>query len=143
MATLAYAPSSYAMSAQSTPTSPQPYFAFAQIKGDVCLVQLSQPSSSLMFSDVRVFRHEFITIFRYSYSTTVHPTDIQVLELLDERCTLYEEEGETVSLSRDVMSRMQRLSAALTAPSIPTRMGHAYRRSQASAVRTSPMARIH
>ncbi|KAI0075972.1 hypothetical protein K474DRAFT_1574375, partial [Panus rudis PR-1116 ss-1] len=88
-------------------------FAFAQIHGDVCLVQVSNPASSLMFSDVRVFRHEFITIFRYSHSTTVHPSDIVIFEWLDEGHALYEDEQQTVSLPRDVMGRLQKLSAAL------------------------------
>lgn len=113
------------------------HFAFANIKGDICLVQgtylaqisrtrlpminlvsalvaLPTPgamSSALMASDVRVFRHEFITIFRYSHSATVHPADIHVLEPVDERGTVYEEEKGTVFLARDVMDRLQKLIA--------------------------------
>ena len=69
-------------------------------------------SSALMpVSDVKVFRHEFITIFRYSHSTTVHPADIHVLYPIDERCTLYEEDKGTVFLARDVMAQLQKLNA--------------------------------
>ncbi|KAH8102296.1 hypothetical protein BXZ70DRAFT_1006902 [Cristinia sonorae] len=93
-------------------SSPTPFpFAFVQIKDAVCLVQLTNPSMSpLMYSDVRIFRHEFITIFRYSHCASVHPSDIHVLEVLDDRSTSYEEEQETVCLAREVMARMQRLS---------------------------------
>lgn len=98
-----------------------------------------------MFSDVRIFRHEFITIFRYSHCASVHPSDFQVLEVLDERFTAYEEEKETVSLAREVMTRMQRLSsiggiaasyrhAATNSPGRGNRM---------QGVRTSRVARIH
>ena len=73
-------------------------------------------ASALMAADVRVFRHEFITIFRYSHSTSVHPADLRVLERIDARGTLYEEEKGTVFLARDVMERMQRLAAAAAAP---------------------------
>ena len=33
-------------------------------------------SSALMVADVHVFRHEFITQFRYSHRATVHPADM-------------------------------------------------------------------
>ena len=65
-----------------------------------------------MVSDVRIFRHEFITIFRYSHSATVHPADIHILSLIDSRCTLYEEDKGTVFLARDVTAQMQRLMMA-------------------------------
>ncbi|KAJ8474597.1 hypothetical protein ONZ51_g7109 [Trametes cubensis] len=111
--------SSRANSASPPPgASPQrPTFAFAQIKGDVCLVQvpdtLGAPgamSSALMAADVNVFRHEFITLFRYSHSATVHPADMHILEPIADHCTLYEAEKGTVFLARDVMARMQQLS---------------------------------
>lgn len=72
----------------------------------------SATSSALMpVSDVKVFRHEFITIFRYSHSTHVHPADIHVLYAIDDRCTLYEEDKGTVFLARDVMAQLQKLIA--------------------------------
>ncbi|KAI0371292.1 hypothetical protein BV20DRAFT_919569, partial [Pilatotrama ljubarskyi] len=93
-------------------------FAFAQIKGDVCLVQVPDTpaqgamSSALMTADVNVFRHEFITLFRYSHSATVHPADMHILEPIEDHCTLYEEEKGTVFLARDVMARLQKLTMA-------------------------------
>ena len=77
-----------------------------------------------MVSDVRVFRHEFITIFRYSHSTSVHPADLRVLEHIDERGTMYEEEKGTVFLSRDVMDRMQKLTAAAACQAQGVRHAH-------------------
>lgn len=67
-------------------------------------------------SDVKVFRHEFITIFRYSHSATVHPADIHVLYPIDDRCTLYEEDKGTVFLARDVMAQLQKLTALSRGP---------------------------
>lgn len=137
-------PVSAAPSATSAP------FAFAQIKGEICLVQLPNPlvPSPFIVCDVRIFRHELITIFRYSHSTSLHPSDIQIIELLDERTTLYEEDKETVFLSREAVSRMQRL-VALSAYSAswqyqPVVMGVA-RKAQLSprGTRPSRMARIH
>jgi hypothetical protein len=89
------------------------YFAFARIKGDLCLVQVSYatPPSALTTVDVKVFRHEFISIFRFAEYRTLHPTDITILEPINEQLTRYEEENETVFLARDVMERMRKLSA--------------------------------
>ena len=65
-----------------------------------------------MASDIRVFRHEFITIFRYSHSTSVHPSDIRMLEDVPALGAVYEEENGTVFLAREGMERMQKLAAA-------------------------------
>ncbi|KAI0360442.1 hypothetical protein OH77DRAFT_1418359 [Trametes cingulata] len=113
----------------SPPPSPQqrPTFAFAQIKGDVCLVQVPDTpaqgamSSALMAADVNVFRHEFITLFRYSHSATVHPADMHILEPIEDHCTLYEEEKGTVFLARDVMARLQKLTMAARRPTYQMR----------------------
>ncbi|KAH9928574.1 hypothetical protein B0H21DRAFT_700308 [Amylocystis lapponica] len=96
-----------------SPTNSQ--FAFAQINGSVHLVQVPDcaqggMSSALMVSDVHIFRHEFITIFRYSHSATVHPADLHILEPIADQSALYEEEKGTVFLARDVMARMQKLT---------------------------------
>ncbi|KAI0777184.1 hypothetical protein BD413DRAFT_458677, partial [Trametes elegans] len=95
----------------------RPTFALAQIKGDVCLVQVPDTpapqgamASALMAADVAVFRHEFITLFRYSHRATVHPADLAILEPIADHCTLYEEDKGTVFLARDVMARLQKLS---------------------------------
>ena len=79
-------------------------------------------SSALMASDVRIFKHEFITIFRYSHTTAIHPADIHVLEPVDERHAMYEEEKGTVFLARDVMDRLQKLTAASRPVILPYRV---------------------
>ncbi|KAF8067505.1 hypothetical protein FPV67DRAFT_1492310 [Lyophyllum atratum] len=88
------------------------YFAFARIKGDVCLVQVSldTPTSALTTVDVKIFRHEFITIFRLSETKTLHPADISIIEPINEFHTRYEEENETVFLARELMGRLQKMS---------------------------------
>ncbi|KAA1476136.1 hypothetical protein DENSPDRAFT_765479, partial [Dentipellis sp. KUC8613] len=90
-------------------------FAFAQIQCDVCLVQMSPKdvlatASALSAVEAKVFRHEFITIFRFSHPAVVHPNDFRILELIDEANLLHEEENETVFLSRDMMARLQQLT---------------------------------
>lgn len=76
-------------------------------------------SSALMVADVHVFRHEFITQFRYSHRATVHPADMHILEPIEDHCTLYEEDKGTVFLARDVMTRMQKLSMQTRRPVPP------------------------
>ncbi|OBZ77767.1 hypothetical protein A0H81_02552 [Grifola frondosa] len=98
--------------------SPKVNFAFAQIEGDICLVQVPEyaqsggMSSALMVADVHVYRHEFITQFRYSHKTTVHPADMHILEPIDERCTFYEADKGTVFLARELMARLKALTDA-------------------------------
>ncbi|KAF8872420.1 hypothetical protein BD779DRAFT_1452767 [Infundibulicybe gibba] len=94
------------------------YFAFARINGVVCLVQVSleTPASALTTVDVKIFRHEFITIFRFSETRTFHPADITIIETIDDRLTRYEEENETVFLARDLMERMRKLTDQRLAP---------------------------
>lgn len=88
------------------------YFAFARIKGIICLVQVSldTPASALTTVDVKIFRHEFITIFRLLETTTLHPSDISIIEPIDDLHTRYEEENETVFLARELMGRLQKIS---------------------------------
>ncbi|KAF9446439.1 hypothetical protein P691DRAFT_609392, partial [Macrolepiota fuliginosa MF-IS2] len=88
------------------------YFAFASIKGDVNLVQVSYatPASALTTVDVKIFRHEFITIFRFTEARTLHPSDICILEPIDDQLTRYEEENDTVFLAKELMDRMRKLT---------------------------------
>ncbi|KAF6744851.1 hypothetical protein DFP72DRAFT_1078063 [Ephemerocybe angulata] len=88
-------------------------FAFARVKGEVCLVQVScsSPSSPFLPIDVNVFKHEFITIFRFSESTTLHPADFQVIEAIDDSLLRYEEENQTVFLAKSLMEHLRRFSA--------------------------------
>lgn len=124
-------------------------FALALMKGAICLVQMSNIAPSpLMVVDVRVFRHEFITIFRYSHSTTVHPSDIQVLEVLDEHSAAYDEEKETAFLPRDVMDRMQKMSMSFMPHSSPHHRlphQHTYARSKSpsTGMRPARVSRIY
>ncbi|KAE9393073.1 hypothetical protein BT96DRAFT_233336 [Gymnopus androsaceus JB14] len=94
-------------------------FAFANILGEICLVQVSSmtPVSALTAVDVKIFRHEFITIFRLSTTKTLHPSDIQIIEDIDDQLKYYEEEKETVFLAKDLMERLRKL----TLPVIPPR----------------------
>ncbi|KZT00639.1 uncharacterized protein LAESUDRAFT_732052 [Laetiporus sulphureus 93-53] len=114
-----YTSASTSMLNAPTYTSPSPatkaQFAFARIKGGVYLVQVPEPaqgdvSSALVASDVHIFRHEFITQFRFSHSTSLHPADLHILEPIDEQHTLYEEEKGVVFLARDLMARLQKLT---------------------------------
>ncbi|PIL27717.1 hypothetical protein GSI_10870 [Ganoderma sinense ZZ0214-1] len=124
----------------SSACTPKPTFAVAKIKGDVCLVQVPYDSpargamsSALMAADVHVFRHEFITLFRYSHCATVHPADMHILESIDDRATLYEEDKGTVFLARDVMAKIQKLTMDSRRPGA----GRYYRPRQSSAMSMS------
>jgi len=101
----------HSLSAKIAMSENDHYFAFAQIKGDVCLVQASSmPMSALSAVDVKIFRHEFISIFRFAENCSLHPADIRILEPIDDRLTRYEEDSETVFLARNVMERMRKLT---------------------------------
>lgn len=65
-----------------------------------------------MATDVNVFKHEFITIFRYSHSMCVHPADFRLFCTIDDQCALYNEEKGTVYLAKDVMDQLQKLIMA-------------------------------
>jgi len=66
--------------------------------------------SALSAVEARIYAHEFITIFRYSHPAVLHPSDIRILEWLDEQSVLDEEDKGTVFLARDVMQRLRRLT---------------------------------
>jgi len=87
-------------------------FAFARIKGEVYLVQVSrtewETASAFTTMDVNIFRHEFIAIFRWSHQMTLHPNDIRILEQIDDQCIRYEEENGTVFMAKDVMERLRK-----------------------------------
>lgn len=74
-----------------------------------CII-VDSPISSLGPVDVKIFRHEFITIFRFSEIKTLHPADICIIEEIDDSLTRYEEENDTVFLARDLMCRLRNLS---------------------------------
>ncbi|THV07140.1 hypothetical protein K435DRAFT_825693 [Dendrothele bispora CBS 962.96] len=92
------------------PTANGGYFAFAKVKKEVCLVQVSTPTSALTTVDVKIFRHEFVTIFRLSEARTLHPSDIQILEPIDDQLKCYEEDTETVFLAKTLTERLRTLT---------------------------------
>ena len=91
-------------------------FYFFQVLTQLSLVSYATPASALTTVDVKVFRHEFISIFRFVEYRTLHPTDIAILEPIDGQLIRYEEDNETVFLARDVMERMRKLSVPLRKP---------------------------
>jgi hypothetical protein len=66
--------------------------------------------SALSAVEAQIYAHEFITIFRYSHPAVLHPSDIRILEWLDEQSVLDEADKGTVFLARDVMERLRRLT---------------------------------
>lgn len=81
-------------------------------------VSLDTPTSALTTVDVKIFRHEFITIFRLLETKTLHPSDISIIEPIDDFHTRYEEENETVFLARELMGRLQKMSMADARPRV-------------------------
>ncbi|ETW75753.1 hypothetical protein HETIRDRAFT_422414 [Heterobasidion irregulare TC 32-1] len=138
MATVTFAnapsPSATISCGSCTPSSlplPSMHFAIAQIQDSVCLIQLSPTvpgttSSALTAVEVQIYRHEFITIFRYSHSATIHPSDIHIIESLDERSVLNEEENGTVFLARDVMGRLSSMTDRRRSAMLPIKSSSAY-----------------
>jgi hypothetical protein len=66
--------------------------------------------SALSAVEAQIYAHEFITIFRYSHPAVLHPSDIRILEWLDEQSVFDEADKGTVFLARDVMERLRRLT---------------------------------
>ncbi|KAG6379674.1 hypothetical protein JVT61DRAFT_10195 [Boletus reticuloceps] len=104
--------------------SQDPTFAFAKLQRDVCLVQLVGQSSidpsGTPLLDIHVFRHEFVSMFRYSYSARVHPLELRVLEPLDDHAVRYEPDNGSVFLAKDLMAHLRRI---LDASSMFSRIG--------------------
>lgn len=59
--------------------------------------------------DILVFRHEFVSIFRYSHSARVHPLELRVLEPLDDHAVRYEPDNGSVFLAKDLMAHLKRI----------------------------------
>ncbi|KAH9981430.1 hypothetical protein BGW80DRAFT_1454310 [Lactifluus volemus] len=91
-------------------------FALAKVHDGVCLVQVCSSlahegcHSTLTSVEAEIYAHEFITIFRYSHPAVLHPSDIRILEWLNEQSVLDEADKGTVFLARDVMERLRRLT---------------------------------
>ncbi|KAK0204241.1 hypothetical protein DFS33DRAFT_871653 [Desarmillaria ectypa] len=115
------------------PSPPPPgKFAFARLCSDreVYLVQLTEESCRFLCGDLscpqnapntcctndtqnmsitlRLFRHEFISIFRLAGSKTLRLSDIRILEVIDDTAKRYEEEQGVVFLARGLVSGMRR-----------------------------------
>ncbi|KAF9012866.1 hypothetical protein BDZ89DRAFT_1077194 [Hymenopellis radicata] len=93
------------------PPPPVGKFAFARLKSDprkgVHLVRLvnadsETPTTHPELITLHLFRHEFISIFRHAGSTTVHPSELRILQVVDDASTRYEEEHGVVFLERRV-----------------------------------------
>ena len=76
----------------------------------ISIYVVSTPVTALSTVDVKVFRHEFINIFRFSDERTLHPVDINIIEPINDELIRYEEENETVFLARDIMQHMRKLT---------------------------------
>ncbi|KAJ7245383.1 hypothetical protein B0H12DRAFT_974200, partial [Mycena haematopus] len=88
-------------------------FAIARVNGAIRLVQVSvsTPASALTTVDVKIFRHEFIHIFRYLECKTLHPADVHIIEPIEEHHKTYEEESDTVFLAKNVLERISKLTS--------------------------------
>ncbi|KAF8900537.1 hypothetical protein CPB85DRAFT_158845 [Mucidula mucida] len=91
------------------PPPPAGKFAFARLKSEhramsgVHLVRLADSETTHPeLITLHLFRHEFISIFRHAGSTTVHPSDLRILQVVDDASTRYEEEQGVVFLERRV-----------------------------------------
>ena len=49
-------------------------------------------------------------MFRYSHPAVLHPSDIRILEWLNEQSVLDEVDKGTVFIARDIMARLSRLT---------------------------------
>ncbi|KAH7909876.1 hypothetical protein BJ138DRAFT_1154223 [Hygrophoropsis aurantiaca] len=87
-------------------------FLFARIKGDICLVQLTHQDPSSSTLDISFFRHEFISIFRYSHCARVQVADVRILESLHAHDVRYEEDSGTVFLAKDLVARLRKMTDA-------------------------------
>lgn len=91
------------------------YFALADVKGEIYLVQisLSTPPSALTLIDIKIFKHELATIFRHVQTTTLHPKDVRVIEEIRDDLVRYEEDHGTAFLAREIVDRLRKLSLAM------------------------------
>lgn len=90
--------------------APAAFFAFATIKGVVCLVQVTTPrsmdSTSVML-DVSIFRHEFVSMWRFSHRLQLYPSEIGTFVAIDAQSVRYEEDSGTIFLAKDLMWRLK------------------------------------
>ncbi|KIY45053.1 hypothetical protein FISHEDRAFT_19924, partial [Fistulina hepatica ATCC 64428] len=84
-------------------------FAFARIQDNVHLIQLSEKQSPTVHEavEVKLFRHEFVTLFRLSETKTMDLADISVIEVINCDETRYEEDTGTVFLAKELMETLR------------------------------------
>ncbi|EIN09057.1 hypothetical protein PUNSTDRAFT_52461 [Punctularia strigosozonata HHB-11173 SS5] len=102
-------------SPSSTPPPTGDRFAFARVKGTVCLVQLPDDASllsPLTPPSLSLFRHEFGTIFRFAASRAVHPSELRVLEPVPADLVRYEPDSGQAFLARGCVARLAKLTMA-------------------------------
>ncbi|KAJ7835399.1 hypothetical protein B0H13DRAFT_1913589 [Mycena leptocephala] len=109
---------SHLSSGQTISSADDGQFAIACIDGAIWLVRVSLPTPASAFEsapnlaaagvDLKVFRHEFIHIFRYLENRVRRPVDVHIIQRVDDRHRVYEE-NETVFLAREVMEQMSGL----------------------------------
>ncbi|KAF8650361.1 hypothetical protein AX16_005274 [Volvariella volvacea WC 439] len=87
---------------QTNPSTPPRHHAHSTV--ETPLTPLSKTTT------VKLFRHEFITIFRYSETLALHPSEMHIIEPIDDSLTRYEPDSETLFLARDLMDRLRKLS---------------------------------
>jgi hypothetical protein len=96
-----------------------PRYALAEINSILCLVECTcirrtpsfsdsqvPPASANAPSDARVYTHEFAGIFRFSYITAFKSGELAVLERVDPRSTMPDDEQAVIFVARDVMARV-------------------------------------
>lgn len=92
-------------------------------------------ASALSAVEATIFVHEFINIFRFSHRAVVHPADIHVIDTIDDDSARYDEENDTVFLSKDVMERFSKLMGHR-----PIRQSRARRSSRTLPIPAPPVA---
>ncbi|KAJ7855549.1 hypothetical protein B0H13DRAFT_2357767 [Mycena leptocephala] len=121
---------SHVSSVQTISSADDGQFAIALVDGAIWLslptpafTIESAPNLTSAGVDVKVFRHEFIHIFRYLEHRVIRPVDVRIIQRIDDRHRVYEEENETVFLAREVMERMSKLMTAANDSEARMRMG--------------------
>ncbi|KAJ6469375.1 hypothetical protein C8R45DRAFT_875434 [Mycena sanguinolenta] len=113
-----YRPLVGALQVRYEPAIEDGQFAIARVNGAIRLVQVSlaTPASALSTVDVKIFRHEFVHIFRYLECQSLHPADVQIIELIEDHHKTYEEENDTVFLAKNVLERISKLTSRTLIP---------------------------
>lgn len=63
-------------------------------------------STSVMLN-VSIFRHEFVSMWRFSHTVQLYPAEIGAFVALDTQSIRYEEDSGTIFLAKDLMWRLK------------------------------------